>query len=154
MSPAHTQGEAPAEPTVISGRINRRGGSSPLPRPAVAGGERTPAELVAEGPVEAVARKSDHRERGLAAADGHTVAGLEGNLDLAVNDQNGRRPFASRDHFVSFMGTVHQRALGQRVAQRGVTTNMWALGGRIGPPAERLCAVEPTGVARIRPSPR
>src|SRR5271157_1911770 len=56
-----------------------------LPRPAVAGGERTPAELVAEGAVEAVARESDHREWSLAAANGHTVAGLEGNLDLAVN---------------------------------------------------------------------
>ena len=99
-------------------------------------------------------READHREWSLAAADGHTIAGLEGNLDLAVNDQDGRAPLAPWDHLERLVGTVHQRALGQRVAQRGVTTNMWALGGRIGPPAERLCAVDPTGVARIRPSPR
>src|SRR5271157_2358535 len=90
-----------------------------LPRPAVASGERTPAELVPEGVIEAMAREADHREWGLAAADGHTVAGLEGNLDLAVNDQNGCRPLASRDHLVSLVGAVHQRALGQRVGAEG-----------------------------------
>ena len=139
------------------GLINPTGGGearASRPRSAVAGGEGAPAELVAKGAVEAVARQADHGERSLAAADGHPVAGLERNLNLAVDDQDSRRAFPSGKHLIGLVGAVHQRALGQRVAQSGVTTNMCALGGRIGPPADRLCAVDPTGVARIRPSPR
>ena len=71
-----------------------------------------------------MARKPDHREWGLAAADRNAVAGLKRNLDLAVNHQNGRYTFDPRDYFISLVGTIHQRALGQRVAQSGVTTNM------------------------------
>src|SRR4051812_34175482 len=86
-----------------------------LPRPAVAGGEGAPAELVAEGAVEGVAGETDHGEGGLAAADGDAVAGLEGDLNLAVDHQDRRGPLASRDHLEGLVGAVDQRALGQRV---------------------------------------
>ena len=135
--------------------FDRRGAArASVPWAPVAGGEGTPAELVAEGAVEAVAGEADHGEGRLAAADGHPVAGLERDLNLAVDDQNRGLPFASRNHLDGLWALSTSGRWVSVWAQSGVTTNMWALGGRIGPPAERLCAVDPTGVAMIRPSPR
>ena len=87
---------------------------------AVGARQGTPAELGAEGPVEAVAREPDHGEGRPAAADRHAVAAAQRHLDLAVDHQHRGDPLAQRGRLVDLVGAVDQRALGERVrADRG-----------------------------------
>src|SRR5689334_20121531 len=82
---------------------------------AITRGRNPPAELVAEGPVEAMAGEADHEERLLPPADHDPVTAVDRYLDLTVNDEHGGDPLADGDHLVDFVGAVHQRALGQCV---------------------------------------
>ena len=72
------------------GRAASRGG------PSHAGRLGAPAQFVAERTIETVTGEADHRERRLAPADDHAVARLDGNLELAVDHQEGRS-VADRD---------------------------------------------------------
>src|SRR5262249_55619105 len=75
--------------------------NTPVPRR-----RSTPAELVAQRAVEAVARQADHRERRLAPAHDHAVAAGQGDLHLAVDDEDGRDARRQRDHLVDLMRGV------------------------------------------------
>ena len=89
-----------------------------MSRSSVAGRKGTPAELVAEGAVEAVAGKADHGEGGLAAADGDPVARPGGEPEPGRRSRGRSRFPRPRDHLVAVMAALHQRALGERVRRR------------------------------------
>src|SRR5690349_3231432 len=57
---------------------------TPALRPPLSRRRHAPAELVAQGAIEAVVRQPDHREMRLTAADDQAIAGTEWKLHLAV----------------------------------------------------------------------
>lgn len=84
-------------------------------------------------------RQPYHGKRTLTPTNRDAVSRAEWLLDLAIDDCGDNLALGQPwGNFEPFVSGVDQRTLGQCVVQIGVMTNIWASGGRIGPPAERL----------------